>query len=319
MITRAHRCFTLTVVAALITATACTGPTTTPVPSGVEASSAATAAAVESTSPSGIANATPSSATATEPSWMASAAPADRWSYAGPTGPDHWAELSPYYYACKYGMYQSPIEIAGADEGRHVDPILDYRAGGARIENDGRTIVAIPQVPNVLRVHSSSTVDSPEAQTDHFTVDWPLSHLQFRVPAEHAIYGRGPYPAEVQFVHQHANGAFTILGAMIEEGPEDNLAWAPYVDAMTTQVEGPVVVDIDWPNLIETDPFLEAWDYEGSLTTPPCTERVDWIFLFHPIVLSAVQIAKMRAAYDGNVRPLQPFNQRTIIIDLEDV
>ena len=47
------------------------------------------------------------------------------------TGPSHWAELSDNYYACKYGVTQSPIEIAGGDEKREPDPVFDYHAGTA--------------------------------------------------------------------------------------------------------------------------------------------------------------------------------------------
>jgi carbonic anhydrase len=81
-------------------------------------------------------------------------------------------------------------------------------------------------------------------------------------------------------------------------------------------IEG-VPATIDWPKLLPT--ALEAWHYDGSLTTPPCTERVQWIFLMEPIRLSATQIDKMRAAYDGNNRPLQPFGTyRSLTADLKD-
>lgn len=33
------------------------------------------------------------------------------WSYSGPTGPEHWAELSPEFAACGIGLNQSPVDI----------------------------------------------------------------------------------------------------------------------------------------------------------------------------------------------------------------
>jgi carbonic anhydrase len=110
----------------------------------------------------------------------------------------------------------------------------------------------------------------------------------------------------VQFVHQHVNGMYTIVGAMVVEAAEDNGAWAPYIDAMTTPVgvEG-VPATIDWPKLLPT--YRAAYFYDGSLTTPPCTERVEWIFLTDPVELSAAQIGKMRVAYPDSARPLQTY------------
>ena len=147
-----------------------------------------------------------------------------------------------------------------------------------------------------------------------------LRQLQFHVPPEHVIYGAEPAAAEVQFVHQYGHNAFTIVGALVVEGTEENQAWAPYIDAMDVPVGGEgVTVVIDWPNLIRIEPEMVSWRYDGSLTSPPCTERVDWIFFAEPIRLSAAQIDKMRAAYDGNARPLQPLlHYRSVSIDLKD-
>jgi len=242
------------------------------------------------------------------------------WSYAGATGPEHWADLSDNYYACADGVTQSPIEIASADEKRERDPIFEYQAGTARIVNDGHTIIAIPDGMNTIDVYHFSQFDVDEPEPT-LVVDSPVSYLtqlQFHLPPEHVIAGAEPAAAEVQFVHQHPNGAFTIVGAMVVEGDKDDAGWAPYIDAMGTPVgiEG-VPATIDWPQLLPT--ALEAWHYDGSLTTPPCTERVRWIFLMEPIRLSAAQIDKMRAAYDGNNRPLQPFGTyRALTADLKD-
>ncbi len=219
-------------------------------------------------------------------------------------------------------MTQSPIEISGGDEKRELDPVFDYHAGTARIVNDGHTVMAIPNGMNTIEVHHVSSFDPDQPAKDSAVVDSPVSYLtqlQFHVPPEHVIVGADPAAAEVQFVHQHPNGAFTIVGAMVVEGPEDNAAWAPYVDAMTTPVgvEG-VPATIDWPNLLKIEPEMVSWRYDGSLTSPPCTERVQWIFLAEPVSLSAAQIGKMRAAYDGNARPLQPFGTyRSLTQDLK--
>ena len=55
--------------------------------------------------------------------------------------------------------------------------------------------------------------------------------------------------------------------------------------------------------------------YAGSLTTPPCTEGVSWFIMIRPVEMSAEQIAAFQAIYDGNHRPVQPVNDRTILAD----
>ncbi len=54
------------------------------------------------------------------------------------------------------------------------------------------------------------------------------------------------------------------------------------------------------------------YHYVGSLTTPPCTEGVNWNILRTPIEVSQEQIAKFTTIYSGNARPVQPLNQRVI-------
>lgn len=53
------------------------------------------------------------------------------------------------------------------------------------------------------------------------------------------------------------------------------------------------------------------WAYDGSLTTPPCSEHVHWFVLDEPIELSPEQIAAAKTAEHGaTARPIQPLNAR---------
>jgi len=54
--------------------------------------------------------------------------------------------------------------------------------------------------------------------------------------------------------------------------------------------------------------------YNGSFTTPPCTEGVKWFVMSNPVELSDAQIAEFEAIYDYNYRPVQPFNERTFLV-----
>ena len=58
-----------------------------------------------------------------------------------------------------------------------------------------------------------------------------------------------------------------------------------------------------------------AWRYEGSLTTPPCTEGVHWFVLESPITLSGEQLERLRGILHVNNRPVQALHERTVSED----
>jgi Carbonic anhydrase len=258
-----------------------------------------------------------SSAPTSSAASSASASQPAAWSYEGATGPAHWGELDPAYHLCADGRTQSPIDLFSPDERSGPDPVFDYRAGDATIVNDGHAILAIPGDKNTITVYHH-TVVNPDSANPSLVVDSPVStlvQLRFHAPSEHIIGHEAPAAAEMQFVHQDPSGVFTIVGVMVVAGEQDNVVWAPYIDAMTTPKGTDRSITIDWPRLLPSE--LTAWSYDGSLTTPPCTEGVHWIFLTEPISFSAAQIAELTAAYHGNARPIWPLgNYRGLTVNL---
>src|SRR5690348_8728712 len=59
---------------------------------------------------------------------------------------------------------------------------------------------------------------------------------------------------------------------------------------------------------------LSYYRYNGSLTTPPCSEGVKWLVLRDPVELSAAQIAAFTAIFPLDARPIQPLNGRTFLV-----
>jgi len=53
--------------------------------------------------------------------------------------------------------------------------------------------------------------------------------------------------------------------------------------------------------------------YEGSLTTPPCTETVDWIVLTRPIEVDEADIMRFAKLFPMNARPVQKLDRRFIL------
>jgi carbonic anhydrase len=117
---------------------------------------------------------------------------------------------------------------------------------------------------------------------------------------------------EMHLVHKDTAGKLAVLAVFIEEGAEQaelERLWKrmPTEPGRTKPVQGETV------NASKLLPkSLATYRYSGSLTTPPCSEDVAWFVLQAPIQASKSQITQFRKVIDGNNRPTQPLNGRTI-------
>ena len=58
---------------------------------------------------------------------------------------------------------------------------------------------------------------------------------------------------------------------------------------------------------------LNYYGYEGSLTTPPCTQGVRWIVMQHIGTVSKEQVNELQKLSDGpNNRPVQSLGERDV-------
>jgi carbonic anhydrase len=227
-------------------------------------------------------------------------APAE-WSYEeGADGPAQWSRLDSSYAACSAGTAQSPIEItSGSATDSGAEPVsLNYAPGAAQVVDTGHTVQAAP-----------TTAAGEAANTLDFAgEEFRLAQLHFHAEAEHAIDGKTE-PVEFHFVHSNADGELLVLAVLATQGAE-NAAWADFIDAAGASPTGEAG-SIRWDILLPDD--TANFQYEGSLTTPPCTEGVQWVVLKTPVMLSPEQIGKLEAAYADNNRPLQPVDGREVV------
>ena len=225
------------------------------------------------------------------------AAPASAWSYKGETGPDRWGDLEAAYETCKTGLMQSPIDLAHANTVADVPVSVDYGDVPLTIRNLGKTIQVEFEPGNYLT--TSGRV-------------FGLAQVHFHTPSEHT-FGGATLPLVAHFVHVDDDGALAVLGVLFEEG-DTNAELQKIVDAAgdvgtePTAVSG---VSVDLTALVPGD--LDSFRYMGSLTTPPCSEGVNWHVVETPLTASAAQIDALESLMGMNARPVLPVNGRLVV------
>jgi carbonic anhydrase len=78
--------------------------------------------------------------------------------------------------------------------------------------------------------------------------------------------------------------------------------------------EGPAVkaAGIDPNSLLPAK--LGYYRYPGSLTTPPCSEIVEWLLLTDPVQVAEADVAGFAKLYPMNARPVQKDNRRDVLV-----
>lgn len=225
-----------------------------------------------------------------------------QWSYKGETGPHHWGELDATNKSCADGREQSPINLEFsqliADEKNIRNIQIQYEPTPFTIINNGHTVQA-----NAAKDSNHIVIEGNKYQ---------LAQFHFHTPSEHQFNGVN-FDMELHFVHKNAKGEIVVLGVMIKEGKENEpLAsiWDILPKEKTSEdqlLKGRVDLDAILPQT------QTSFHYNGSLTTPPCTEEVKWIIFKQPIEMSKEQIKAFQQIFPDNHRPVQPLNERTVL------
>lgn len=219
------------------------------------------------------------------------------WTYEGAEGPAAWGKIDPTYAACSTGTQQSPVDLSGAVIAEIDAGAIGWQPiGDAVILNNGHTIqINTPEAGGLV-------LDGAE---------YTLAQFHFHHLSEHTVNGTR-FPMEVHFVHKAASGSgLAVIGVFFVEGA-DNPALKPLWAAMPAeQGEKPLAGLLNAKDLLPAT--TGAYRYEGSLTTPPCSEIVNWVVLREPIAASPAQIAVFAKLFPDNARPVQPLNRRFIL------
>uniref|UniRef100_A0A3B4G0F2 Carbonic anhydrase 8 n=1 Tax=Pundamilia nyererei TaxID=303518 RepID=A0A3B4G0F2_9CICH len=214
------------------------------------------------------------------------------------------------HFPAANGEYQSPINLNSREA--HYDPsLLDVGLSpnyvvcrDCEVINDGHTVRII--------LRSKSVVTGGPLPSDH---EYELHEVRFhwgkenQRGSEHTVNFKA-FPMEIGKEHLGLKAITEVLQDLQYKGKSK-------------------IIPCFNPNTLLPDPLLrDYWVYEGSLTTPPCSENVTWILYRYPLTISQLQIEEFRRlrshvkgaelpeGNDGmlgdNFRPTQPLSDRTV-------
>ena len=222
---------------------------------------------------------------------------APHWGYQGDGGPEHWGDLKATFKACSAGRRQSPINLE-ATEPAHLMPLsIHYKVSLIDLVNNGHTVQANYGAGSYITLGNER---------------YDLLQFHFHTPSEHRVADRS-FPMEIHFVHRNKRGQLAVIGILVAPG-DYNLAAREIWDRLPTQAHTKSANTralINARDLLPED--TRHFRYSGSLTTPPCSENVNWLVLQTPVRFSEGQIAKLHRIIGMNARPAQARNSRYLL------
>ena len=228
-----------------------------------------------------------------------------------------WSQIDPISNS---GMHQSPVKIDkfSVVKSRSIIHLKlcdwHYPVSGY-LKSNGHTVVFNPTKKiATLKNHRGNYV----LQQFHF--HWGRHAGE---GSEHILYGR-QFDAEIHFVHRKEDAnpnafqadTFSVLTVFCEELDIEPYGIWKQLLIPNENESVKVISHITYKDLLPTD--LHYCHYEGSLTTPPCIEAVQWFVMTACISIPSKILQQLRTTkgHHGNVtwnfRSVQPLNDRVV-------
>lgn len=220
------------------------------------------------------------------------------------TGNDTPPPMNYPYAECAIGTKQTPVDIGNTAKTLVLNGLTNnWKPFTADFYNTGHAIQVQP-------VDASTYKGTTKVGKDVY----PLLQAHLHAPSEHTVNGQ-KFSAEMHFVNIRNDGRITVVGLFINEGAANE-----QIQLMLDNTPNTPEVKTHNPTSIVFDPRKllpkgngKFFTYSGSLTTPPCTEGVNWYVYQKPITMSPEQLEKLKSFYERNDRDIQSLNGRELV------
>jgi carbonic anhydrase len=209
------------------------------------------------------------------------------------------------------GVAQSPINIITFGLSSNAKKRIDLKLRGSidAVENLGHTIQIDFSEGSITLVDGKS---------------YELKQLHFHTPSEHLIDGI-TFPMEMHIVSKlndsikSGDPTYTVLGILFRMGRENK-----FLNEFLNTVPKEEGKDLLNPVMVKLNDLLAEssngekltyYMYQGSLTTPPYTESVNWVVAKRIFEASEKQIATIEKLEGNNARHIRALNNRKIGVE----
>jgi carbonic anhydrase len=221
---------------------------------------------------------------------------AQEWGYSGEEGPENWASIDEKFAMCGLGLNQSPIDLSNFVEADLQALDIDYQAGAVDIVNNGHTVQIDYAPGSTLTVHGHS---------------FELKQFHFHSPSENTVDDR-QFPMEGHLVHADEEGNLAVLAVLFHEGAPNPLLAKLWENMPSAGEKVTLPAGLNVTELLANG--MDYYRFNGSLTTPPCSEGVWWLVMKQTGNASSEQIAQFSDTIGfANNRPRQTVNARPIL------
>ncbi|KNC99571.1 uncharacterized protein SPPG_04960 [Spizellomyces punctatus DAOM BR117] len=204
---------------------------------------------------------------------------------------------------CQTGKNQSPIDLLAAAPNLLQPPRLDVRfqdvCTPVKFFNNGNTV----------------EVEMPEGQKEMGFVAgngefFELKQFHFHTPSEHRLQEKH-LPIEMHMVHQNKAGRISVLAVFFDfagqngEGANSFLSQlVPHLPKIKARDQETTIPGISFAPILSLIKQSSDFVYNGSLTTPPCSENVLWNVVQQPVKLTLEEYMPLVDIVGFNSRPL---------------
>ncbi|TPX65468.1 hypothetical protein SpCBS45565_g05122 [Spizellomyces sp. 'palustris'] len=204
---------------------------------------------------------------------------------------------------CQTGRNQSPIDLLAAAPNLLQPPRLDVRfqdvCTPVKFFNNGNTV----------------EVEMPKGQKEMGFVAgngefFELKQFHFHTPSEHRFQEKH-LPIEMHMVHENQAGRISVLAVLFDfagqngEGANSFLSQlVPHLPRIKARDQETTIPGISFAPILSLIKQSSDFVYNGSLTTPPCSENVLWNVVQTPVKLTPEEYMPLVDVVGFNSRPV---------------